>query len=241
MPEENKTSVLETLVGDGKKFKTPEDLAKGKVEADAFITTLQNQINVLTDELGKANNTTERKALLENLMTSLTNSNTTTNTETKVNNQPSNPGNNQASTLSHDDVVKIVEAREAEAAKARNVAAAMSPFNKLYGDKAAEALATKAKELGLTVESLTSLAAQSPQAFLAVVGVNSTDTTTRSMATHSSVNPLGPSNPGAPAVRNKAYYDGVMKQMGALKFIQDHKLQVQLHRDMSTLGDAWDS
>ena len=111
---ENQTNVLETLVGDGKKFKTPEDLAKGKVEADAFIETLKNQIGLMKQEMEKLGATADRKEQLEKLMSSLTN---TTDTDTTKSAQKTTDSVDQTGkSLSHDDVVKIVEAREAAAA-----------------------------------------------------------------------------------------------------------------------------
>jgi hypothetical protein len=238
MTIENQTNVLEALVGEGKKFKTVDDLAKGKVEADAFILTLQNTINSLADELKQANVSAERKTHLENLMSSLTN--TTKPGETKPANQPSEGSNQPATTLSHDDVVKIVEAREAAALKARNLANALAPVRKLYGEKTDEVIASKAASLGLTVEALQNLAAQSPAAFLNVVGVNNKDNSTRPMAAHNSVNSVGTPTGGDTQVRNKAYYDNLRKEQGSWKFASDAKLQVQLHKDMQALGDAWD-
>jgi hypothetical protein len=239
MSTENQTTALETLVGEGKKFKDLEALAKGKLEADEFIKTLEGTIKSLADELKQAQLSADRKATLENLMSSLTT--TTKTSETKEPSQPQNPSNQSGSGLSHDDVVKIMEAREAAKRQAQNLNLALAPVKKLYGDKTDEVLAQKAQELGMTVEALETLAKQSPQAFLNVVGVNARDNSTRSMATHSSVNSLGSTDPGAPQERNKAYYDKLRKEMGAWKFATDSKLQVQLHKDMQRLGDAWDS
>lgn len=236
---ENKTNVLETLVGDGKKFSSVEDLAKGKLQADTFITVLEGQIEVLKAEVAKAGNNTDRKKILEDLMTELQNTNNDS-TKTKVGDQPSGSKDNQVAGLSHDDVVKIVEAREAEDRAKRNLATAMEPFRKVHGEKTDEALAKRASELGMSVEELQSLAKRSPLAFQSVVGTPR-DNTTRSMANHSSVNTPGITDPGAGGVRNKAYYDALMKTTGALKFVQDRALQVQLHRDMTSLGDAWDA
>lgn len=233
-------SALEILVGDGKKFKTAEDLAKGKVEADAFIVTLQNQIKELGDELGKANISAERRTALENLMSTLTNT-TKNSPETKGVNQPSGP-DNQTKTLSHDDVVKLLEERELSKAAERNKAVAKGQLSKIYGEKTDEVIAKKAKELGISVAELEGLAAKSPQLFLNAVGANARDNSTRPMANHGSVNTTG-SDPdlGGGEVRNKAYYDNLRSSMGALKFVNDSKLQVQRHRDMAALGDAWDA
>jgi len=201
MTTENQTNVLEQLVGEDKKFKSVEALAVGKVEADAFIETLKNQINMLKEEIGKLGNSADRTKTLENLMSSL--ANTTKPGETPAGNQPQEPSNQSTAGLSHDDVVKIVEARERAAAEARNLATALAPFKKVYGDKSDEVLAQKAAALGLTVEALQSLAKSSPAAFLNVVGVNNRDNSTRPMANHSSVNATGATDPGAPSMRKR--------------------------------------
>lgn len=240
MTTENQTNVLETLVGEDKKFKTVEDLAKGKLEADKFIQSLIREKETLLAELEKAQNGTDRKKILENLMSNLANQNTTTDTSTTTDDQTSNRANNQPAGLSHDDVVKLLEQREREQQQARNYDQAMTPFKKLYGDKTAEVLAAKAKELGMSVEELESLAKRSPQAFLTVTGTNARDNSTRSMAAHgSSIPPVGTGADSS--IRNKAWYDAKMKEMGPLNFMRDAKLQVQLHKDMAALGDAWDS
>jgi hypothetical protein len=238
MTTETQTTALETLVGEDKKFKDVEALAKGKVEADAFIVTLQNQIQTLAEELKNANITADRKTALENLMSSLTN--TTKPPVQPTGNQPQEP-NNQTAGLSHDDVVKLLEARDKAAAETRNLQTAYAPVRKLYGEKTDEVLDAKAKELGMSREALDNLAKTSPQAFVSVVGVNKTDNSTRPMASHSSVSNLGGGDSGPDGVRNKAYYDGVKQKMGAKAFAFDAKLQVQLHKDMAALGDAWDS
>jgi hypothetical protein len=238
MTTEATTTALETLVGDGKKFKDLEALAKGKVDADAFIVTLQEQVRQLSEELSQANVSADRKTQLENLMSSLTNT-TKTPASTPAGNQPQE-SNNQTTGLSHDDVVKLLEARDREAAQKRNLEVAYTPVRKLYGEKTDEVLNAKAAELGMSREALDNLAKTSPQAFVNVVGVNKTDNSTRSMASHSSVsNPAG--GPGSDGVRNKAYYDALKQKMGAKAYAFDAKLQVQLHKDMVALGDAWDS
>jgi len=48
----SKTS-LEELVGEGKKFKTVEDLAKGKLEADSFIAQLEGELKGVKGDLTK--------------------------------------------------------------------------------------------------------------------------------------------------------------------------------------------
>lgn len=237
MTTENQTNVLDELVGEGKKFATVEDLAKKIEHQDSFIEQIKSENATLRAELEQALAGSDRKAVLEKIMASLTN-NTTDEGETKPNQPPDKGKDNSSASLSHDDVVKILEAREREAREARNYSAAIEPVKKVYGEKTEETLAAKAQELGLTVEELTNIAKRSPQAFQSLVGV-SRDSTTRSMTNHPSKNSASAGSESG-GVRNKAYYDNLKKEMGIRNFILDSKLQVQMHKDRMELGDAWD-
>lgn len=236
MTTENRTNVLDDLVGEGKKFVTVEDLVKKIEHADAFIETLKSENATLRDELSKAVTSGDRKALLEKLMANLTNG--TTDDGVTTPDQPQNKQDNPVKSLSHDDVVKILEQRAAAEQAQRNLAQALEPVKKVYGDKTKETLTAKAAELGLSLDELEAIGKKSPQAFQAIVGI-SRDSTTRSMTIHGSKNTAttgGESN----VVRNKAYYDALKKEMGIQKFVLDSKLQIQMHKDRMALGDDWD-
>src|SRR5437773_6950457 len=64
---------LEDLVGDGKKFKSPEELARGKFESDTYIKILEKRLDEYRDDilsLRKENVTNKR---LEDLVNQLSN------------------------------------------------------------------------------------------------------------------------------------------------------------------------
>lgn len=237
MTIEDKTSVRDQLVGEGKKFKTDEDLAKGKLEADAFVASLTQETAELKRQLSEALKHADTTSALEKIMTEITKP-TVTDDKT-IAGSPTDKVN-QTQTLSQDDIVKIIEAREVEKQAVRNHADALAKVQKVYGDKTAEVLAAKAANLGLSVDELTALARRSPSAFVTLVGANPSNPGTRSMASAGTVNSQAQDGPN-PGVRNKAFYDAKMKEMGATKFVFDSKLQIQLHKDRMELGDEWEA
>lgn len=59
---------LEYLVGDDKKFKTPEDLAKGKYESDLYIKTLTAKMDEMRNDYTNLRNDYNSRAKLEELI-----------------------------------------------------------------------------------------------------------------------------------------------------------------------------
>jgi hypothetical protein len=233
------TNALEVLVGDGKKFASVEDLAKGKLEADTYVKVLELQIADLKTATDGLQKKADRTEALENLMTETTK----TNNEGQPNLQAVNDKDKVTTptVLTQDDIVKLIEARDVAKAQAHNLNIAMDELKKVYGEKTMEVLTTKAASLGLTVEQVQALGRTSSQAMLNLVGATK-QPSTQSAATSGSRNAeaLNPSNIGG-EVHNKAYYETLKKEMGILKFVNDRSVQAQLHRDMSRLGDEWDT
>jgi hypothetical protein len=62
------TNYLEQLVGDGKKFKTPEELAKGKHESDLYINTLTQRMDELRDDYARLREDYNSRAKLEEVL-----------------------------------------------------------------------------------------------------------------------------------------------------------------------------
>lgn len=236
LPQPALTGLVAELVGADKKFKTLEDLAKGKQQADAFIDKLKEETATLRNLLEQSNQLNDRQTILENLMSELNNNqNSTPNT----NDQQQPNKDNQPAVLSSDDIVKLIEARERDRQNQANWNKAKDELKKIHGDKTEEFIQKKANELGISESFLKDLGEKSPQAFLSALGHSAN----RQTSTPSpSVNSAAILNNPAPndGVRNKAYYDGLLQTMGAKKFMMDRSLQVQMHKDLMSLGDSWD-
>jgi hypothetical protein len=241
--------ILADLVGPGKKFASVEDLAKGKLAADSFIkkTTDENaQLRqVVADLSNKADSSEAINKLVEHLMNA---PRAPTGTPPPPNgaDASNNSQNNQVG-LTRADVVALLKQSERDKVAQANRAEANRKLHSMYGEKAPDVLATKAKELGLSVENLKGLAESSPRAFSAMLGLSNESSppqTSRPGASgRGSVNSAAlnrglPSNSG---MRGVKYYDKLKTEMGIRKFVTDSRLQLQMHKDMEALGTEWDS
>lgn len=205
---EGSANPLADLVGDGKKFKTVEDLAKGKAESDAYIEQLKRETAALREELKKATLTDEQLEGLRNEIKTLR--------EAKP--QGSRDDTNPALTVDSIKslVAETITKTELNRTAQQNVLEANSAVVKQFGtlENAAAAVKAKAAEIGMSMEALRDIAAKSPTAFLKIVGVDPV----------LNVEPLSPSrvepvgDPKQPHVRlaagSKEFFDNILKTQG---------------------------
>lgn len=147
------TPVLDSLVGEGKKFTSVEALAQGKTEADNFIIKLQEEQAELRVELDKRLSAQEALAEIQK-KTETSNENTSQQSEADVS----------------DLVRKTVLELSAEEQAKKNVFEADAVLAEKYGDKRGDVVKQKALELGVEVSFLEEAAAKSPSAFLGMIG-----------------------------------------------------------------------
>lgn len=150
---------------------------------------------------------------------------------------------NQPQALTSRDVELVFNNLRKKEREDANEQAAMQKLSAAYGDKTDEYLAKKAKELDLDINVLKATARQSPNAFFNLIGENPNNKPTTGApsvrgANTSAVPELA--SMGTEATRNAKYYEKLKSEMGVKKFMLDKSLQIQLHRDMMTLGERWD-
>ena len=180
----NADELLAQLVGEGKKFKTVADLAKGKIESDQFIEQVKGENASLRNELSA------RDELIATLQ------------------KNAQPGNADPSKIA--ELVNQVLDTRTEAQKRRdNLDKSVATLEAELGTKEAvkQAIATKAAELGLSPEQLRVQAEASPVAFLTLMGV-------KAPANAPAVSKGGTVAPSAQPVRNAAYYSELRKTLG---------------------------
>lgn len=160
---------VEALVGEGKKFKTPDDLARGKIEADRVITARERELAELREELAKRTTLEELYEKIQNKsITPPVNNNSNVSTEQKP----------AAVTLSDEDLARRIEEladkRTREQKIQENVELVSERLIQEFGseEKANEVVKQKAKELGVSVAFLQDVAANSPKALFAQLGLN---------------------------------------------------------------------
>ncbi len=226
-------SVVEQLVGPGKKFASVDDLAAGKLQSDQFISKLTDenkQLRALVSEQDKKIGKIEaRVSILDRLGAAPDAGNQPDGNEgSVVNHTP-------ASSMTAEDVLRVVEQADVKKRQAQNKSAVDTVLAKQLGTNAGAYVLQRAGELGISPQQLGQLALDSPQAFYTMLGIDPNASNSGSM--HKGVGPTGPSN-NTP-IRNEAFYNAEKERMGVKKFYLDRKLQLQLHNDMQTLGDAF--
>lgn len=147
------------LVGEGKKFASVEDMARGKLEADAYIESLKAELDSLK------NTNSKMDELLEAVKSGSVAEPVATSNPT-----PSNPtAKDTTPSFSPEDIEALVAKKLAETqnqqTREQNSRSVQEALSKAYGEKAREVVTTKMQELGMTEDQVTELAASNPKAF----------------------------------------------------------------------------
>jgi hypothetical protein len=226
-------SLVEQLVGEGKKFATIEDLAKGKLEADKFIEQLETENKLTREQMIEVEAAKDKQATIAELIQTV-----------KDANKQDPEGNNQ---MSEEDLSKkirdilqgekVLSTREANRQRA-----VQAVLDKMKGDvEAAKSyVAEQGKKLGMSVEDLRTLSETSPDAFHRLMETNPSTVATQGITSIQGVSqPTGTSPHIVDGHRTKAYYNALKKEMGTAKYWQDSKIQGQYTQDAVALGSRF--
>lgn len=234
--EQPESNPLHELVGEGKKFATLDELAKGKLESDKFIDQLQGELKTVREQMAELEEAASKKATVSDLVKAVENANK------KVDEEGNQPvSEEQLKKL----VTDIMEGQTEAQTRASNFKQAnQSVLDKFNGDvEAARAYtAERAKQLGLTTDKLRALGEESPSAFRALMDVKAS-TGSQSVTALPEVNVERGGNPARQEVVNghhtKAYYDRLKAELGPAKYWNDTKIQGQYFKDAQALGDRF--
>jgi N-acetylglucosamine kinase-like BadF-type ATPase len=219
------------LVGEGKKFKDVESLAKGKLEADRHIGEITKTLDELRAELAKQD---YAKSLLEQM-----NKASETTAEQPSSSTPSPSNTENTTQRASDDIEALVEKVITEKERSRTVTQNLSVVNeemeKQYGDKAGQILKAKSAELNMSLERLKEIAAESPTAFFQLVGFNNNNKKVTSMTTQSSVRSENFNSNSQE--RDFEYYQKLRKENRSLYY--SPKIQNMMLQDRTRLGDKF--
>jgi hypothetical protein len=107
---EQQESFLAKLVAvKGDNWKDPEVLAKGKLEADGYIKTLEDQLTAMREDLGKQEYSKQLLDQLQNKATAPTNVNTVAPTNNNKDNGSTNTDGNTQPQVSEESLKSLVE------------------------------------------------------------------------------------------------------------------------------------
>ena len=154
----------------GEQWRDPQVVAKGKLEADAYVKQLESQLAEIREEMGKQDYSKELLEALKNKAPESTNGQSP-----QSNND--NGGTTQSQTnsaLSDEQIKRLVETalteREKTNTSTQNITLVEQKMSEAFGTEAQAKVQEKAKELGLSLQRMQEIAAESPTAFLSLIG-----------------------------------------------------------------------
>ncbi len=163
--------VAKLVEAKGENWKDPEVLAKGKLEADNYISELERQLNQMREDMSKQD---YAKSLLDQLQNKAAEPTTAKTAMPNNNNNGGTTDGNTNPNLSEDDLKSLVEqtltAREQENTVKQNLAVVDQELEKSFGTDAKAVIQKKAEELGMSLQRMQDIAAESPTAFFALIG-----------------------------------------------------------------------
>lgn len=228
----NQGNYVEQLVkAKGEDWKDPETIAKGKLEADTHIENLERQLAEMREDLGKQEYS---KQLLDKLQ-----GQAAPPTSATPEGQPNTSGGSKEdTTLDASELESLIEraltTREATSKAEANVQAVDTKLVELYGTEAGVKVQEKASQVGMSVERLRDLAAESPAAFFNIIGEEGFKQSTNSTTTSTVNTDVGYTKS---TERDYAYYAKLRKENKKLYY--NPKTQAAMLEDRKRLGDKF--
>lgn len=229
-------SFLDKYVGEGKKYKDVEELAKAYEHANNFIPTLKADMEAL------------KEFTLEQLASradaSKTNQQNPSNDPNDRDDPPKNPADvappKEGKEVDLNERIKqALEERDQEQRLKKNAQITEEAMLKHFGSKeaAVEAIRQKAEELNVSPQWLADSAFQSPKAFFGVMGIS--EETPRSTSTPSASSDVNPrtieTKFGGPKPNTYAWYDNIRRTDP--KRYRSIEVQSALMNDAMRLGN----
>lgn len=224
------------LVGEDKKFKTSQDLARSKVEADAFITRLQAENAGMRQELNT-------KQTLEEYVDKMTATKEAAPVSRTLEQQATEQGGNSA-TLTADKLDEMIDqrvnAREKDRIHTQNLQTVKQTLQETYGNDYVNKLKETATSLGMSEDYLNQMAKETPKALLKLVGVSATDSTQSRSNQAGLFTPPASVNGFAPNTGNAqdfSYYEKLRKT--SPKEYWTPTVQNEMHKNAARLGEKF--
>lgn len=232
--DQTKDYLLE-LVGEGKKFKTVQDLARGKYEADVHIGILEKTQDQLRADYLKLNEESQARAKLQELVDQLkVPQKQPTNSE-----QPLANVDNTKPPVDFDSLINSkMEARELSKKQAGNFKIVQDKLMERFGSNYQTVLKQQSAELQLTSDYVNDLARRSPEAFFRTMGLNEPERKDNFQPPFKSNQRSDSFNQKGSQKRTWAYYQELKKTNPKLYY--DPKIVVQMDKDYQDLGKVFE-
>jgi hypothetical protein len=228
----NEPNYLDMLVGPGKKFETPEDLAKGKWHADQTIDTYKKQMDEYREDLSRMREENLAKASIEDLYDRVS---SLRNTQNNLPTQKETEKPIDIESLLNNKLKEYETFRTGE----QNFNNVKNKLIEKHGENYASVLQEQLRQLDLTVAEADDLARRKPKTLMKMLALEESTQTRwptfqappRNEVTQNSFKP-------ADRKRTWSYYQDLKKQNPKLYY--DPKVNNQMLKDRMELGEAFE-
>lgn len=222
------------LVGDGKKYKDQNALAKSKIHGDQTIEIFKRRMDEATAEIERLRQENTSRANTEELVDQLMQ---------RFANRETNPaGQNNPPTVDLTQIESLVSSKiqqnELSKRQAENFNFVKGKLQERYGDNYKKVIAEQIAEMEMTDEELSEMARNKPRILLKTLGLDQEQqqqpfqSPPRSNQRADTFTPTtGPKN------RTWAYYQELRKKDPNIWF--DRKTAIQMQEDAIKLGDSF--
>jgi len=237
--EGTEEELLGTLVGDGKKFKSVEALAKGKILSDAHIQRLQEENKTLRQQTEQLNNEIGNKAKIEDLIKELRNRGTSMDSGNNLTPAENNRDDSKTVPLDTDSIVSKVleslESRSRVSTEETNQKKVVNEAKRLWGSEWKQRLAAAGEAIGMDEEMIDIWARKNPDAIIKVLSPMPNHVPANTPG--SSINTSALNTHTESGVRNKAYYTKLKAKDPSGYW--SPSVQIQMHKDAQKLGEKF--
>lgn len=239
-PEDNldtTKSYYEQLVGDGRKFKDPEALAKSKLEADSFIKQVLREKEEIRADFLRERADNQSKAQLQDLIdqfrkTQQPNASTDLLPSSREEREPG---------LKLEDMEALLEKkfqeRESRVKETDNFNLVKQALVQKHGSNYSSAIKDQIDDLGLTVDEFNSMARKQPKVLLRTLGLDQPLTQNPFQSPPRSSQRSDSFSPRGEPTRSWSYYQKMRKE--SPETYHQPKTQQQMMKDAVTLGDRF--
>jgi hypothetical protein len=176
---------LEELVGEGKKFRDAESLAKGKFESDQHISNLERQLSELREDLEKDDKVDKLLELVRSQIKDQDPPAKSPNGGTGNEHGDGKSPSDTSSDLTEEQLKSLIESHlsehETTNQRKKNLEEVDKALDEHFGERAGTHLQAKATELNLSLKEMEEMAARNPRAFFQLIGLNTKGKPTPSM------------------------------------------------------------
>lgn len=231
----NKDYVAE-LVGPDKKFKTIQDLARGKYESDILIPIQNRRMDDMRTDYLRERELNMSRAKLEEIVDQLSKKQLASNENTQVNEAPT-----EKPQINPKDIEDIIsrKLKESDLSKRQeeNYNIVRNKLKERFGNNYANVLKTQVEDLRLSDEDVNALARKSPDAFFRLMGLDLKEQKDSYQAPPKSSQR---SDSFAPKVEKRtwSYYQNMRKNDPTLYY--NPKTNDQMVKDAKTLGKEFE-